>query len=247
MTDDVNLIKNRLTELGKRSYDRGIWTSSEFLSLAEQDVLLRLRLSYPFTLVGGYEGAERRVAHFGSEESCGWVEAPPIACVKIAPVNDKFAENLTHRDFLGSLMGLGIRREVLGDIVIDENAGYLFCLDSIAGYIIENLSSVRRTTVSCSLSEPPKKAAEDPPQREFVVSSERLDGVISAVYRLSRSQSQELISAGKVFIYGRLSQSPDAEIPLGAIVSVRGTGRFKYEGVRRETKKGRLRVIARVY
>lgn len=242
-----SLFKNRMTELASRAYERGIWTSSEFLSLAEQDMLLRLSLPSPFTLEGGAEGCERRIALFGSEELCGWTEEPPIACVKISPVNDKFAEKLTHRDFLGALMGLGIRREVLGDIVILGNRGYLFCLDSIAGYIISSLGEVRRTTVKAEVSAPPTQLSEKPPQKALITASERLDGVISAVYKLSRSQSQELISSGKTYISGRLCETAGAQIPEGAVVSVRSVGKFIYEGIERETKKGRLRVLVRVY
>lgn len=247
MSDSDTLLKNRLTELAKRAETRGVWTFSEFLSLAEQDVLMRLRLGCPYTLDGGWVSAERRVAAFGSEDICGWTEAAPIVCVKIAPVQPKFADRLTHRDFLGSLMGLGIRREVLGDIAVIDNCGWLFCLEGISQYIIDNLTGVKRTTVACTLSEPPEKLVEPPPVSQLVVASERLDAVIAAVYRLSRSQSQELIAGGKVFLSGRLCQNSDEQIDDGTVVSVRGTGRFLYEGVERETKKGRLRVNVRIY
>lgn len=247
MTDNENLLKNRFNELSDRAFGRGIWTTSEFLSLAEQDILLRLRLSCPYVLFGGYENAERRVAHFGSENICGWTEEPDIVCVKIAPVNEKFADKLTHRDFLGSLMGLGIRREVLGDIVIVNNCGYLFCLSSISDYIISQLESVKRTTVRCTLSDPPVSLSEPPPLSSIVIASERLDAVISAVYKISRSQGQSLISSGKVFISGKLCESASGAINEGDIISVRGLGRFIYEGIERETQKGRLRVRVRVY
>lgn len=245
--ENENLLKNRFTELSKRSFDRGIWTFSEFLSLAEQDILLRLRLSSPYELVGGFEGAERRLAAFGSEDLCGYIEDAPIVCVQIAPVNDKFADDLTHRDFLGSLMALGIRREVLGDIAIKENRGYLFCLSSIADYICRNLESVRHTTVKCEICEVPEIITEKPPVRELIIASERLDAIVAAVYKLSRSESQALIKDGKVFINGRLTESSAADIPDGAAISVRGHGRFLYEGIERETKKGRLRVLVRIF
>jgi RNA-binding protein YlmH len=198
-------------------------------------------------LKGGYDGAERRIAVFGSEELCHWVEEPPIVCVKISPVAQKFADKLIHRDFLGSLMALGIRREVMGDIVICDNCGYLFCLESIADYIISELVSVRKTTVSCSISDFPETILTPPPIKELVVASERLDAVIAAVYKISRSESQSLISGGKVFLSGKLCLSSSEQIDDGTIVSVRGMGRFSYEGIERETKKGKLRVSVRVY
>lgn len=247
MTDNKTLLKNRFLELAKRSFNREIWTYSEFLSLAEQDILLRMRFDVPVTLTGGYDSAERRMAVFGSEELCHWCEQPPIVCVKISPVNQKFADKLTHRDFLGSLMALGVRREVMGDIVIWDNCGYLFCLESISDFIISQLTGVKHTTVSCALSEPPLVVLTPPPVMEIVVASERLDAIISAVYKISRSESQSLISGGKVFISGRLCQSPSEQLNEGVIVSVRGTGRFSYEGIERETRKGKLRVSVRIY
>ena len=245
--DNDALFINRMTELASRAYDRGCWVFSEFLTLAQQDALLRLRLACPFTLFGGLEASERKVACFGSEELCAYVQAPPVVCVKIAPVRQKFADPLTHRDFLGALMSLGLRREVMGDIALVDNEGYLFCLDSVAGFICENLTSVRHTTVACSLSPAPEALSSPPPVTELVVASERLDAAVAAVFRLSRNEARELVEGEQVFISGRLAASPSAELTPGEIVSVRHYGRFAYEGIQRETKKGRLRVSVRIY
>ena len=175
------------------------------------------------------------------------MEPPPVQCVRIEPVQQKFADDLTHRDFLGSLMALGLRREVLGDIEIAENVGYLFCLESIAGFVCENLVSVRHTTVRCEPSDPPEKLTAPPPVTELVVASERLDAAVAAVFRLSRSQAQELIEGEQVFLSGRAARSASAVLAPGTVVSVRRHGRFLYEGIARETKKGRLRVLVRIF
>lgn len=240
-------LKNRLSELASRSFDRGVWVFSEFLTLAEQDVLLRMRLKAPFTLFGGLPTSERKIACFGSGELCGCVEDPPLACLKIEPAMRKFADPLTHRDFLGALMSLGLRREVMGDIEIVDNVGWLFCLESVAPFITDNLTSVRRTTVRVSPSAPPVTLSSPPPVTELVVASERLDAAVAAVFRLSRSQAQELIDREQVFISGRLPKSASLDISPGSVVSVRHYGRFVYEGVARETKKGKLRVLVRIY
>ncbi len=245
--ENESLLINRLTELSRRALDRGHWVCSEFLTLAEQDTLLRLRLDCPFTLWGGLPGSERKVASFGSEELCGYMYEAPITCLRIAPLRQKFADPLTHRDFLGSLMSLGLRREVLGDIEVLENVGTLFCLDSVSGFICDNLTSVRRTSVSCAPSDPPETLSAPPPVSELVVASERLDAAVAAVFKLSRSQAQELIEKELVFISGRLAKSASADISPGDIISVRHLGRFVYEGVARETKKGRLRVLVRIF
>lgn len=245
--ENDNLLKNRLAELAARAYNRGIWVYSEFLTLAEQDILLRTRPETPFTLFGGLPTSERKIACFGSLALCGYEAAPPVVCLRLAPVSQKFADPLSHRDFLGALMSLGLRREVLGDIELVDNVGYLFCLESVAPFIADNLTSVRHTTVTAAPSAPPEKLSAPPPLTELVVASERLDAAVAAVFRLSRSEAQALIDAQQVFISGRLPRSAALDIPPGAVVSVRHHGRFIYEGVARETKKGKLRVLVRIY
>ncbi len=247
MRDEDKLLANRLSELSQRCMQRRQWTYSEFLSLSQQDVALGLDLSAPMSLYGGFDGSERRIAVFGSTELLGYEEEPPVDCVLIQPVNEKFADKLTHRDFLGSLMALGLRREMLGDIAVDGKKAYLFCLDSVSDFICRELSAVRHTTVKCSVTNMPEIFLKEPEQSSVLTASQRLDGILAAVFGLSRSESQELIKGEKVFISGRLARSSSAQLKQGDIVSLRGTGRFKYEGIERETKKGKLRVIVRKY
>ena len=246
MTDD-KLIKNRFDELALRSLNRGCYSYTEFLSLAEQDILCSMKLSAPMKLFGGFPDAERKIACFGSAELCGYEEAWPICCLCIAPSAQKFADELTHRDFLGALMGLGIRREVLGDIVIKENKGHLFCLESIAEYISDNFSQVKRTAVTIKrIDESSVTAAELPDLSQIVVASERLDAIISSVYKISRAESQRLVEQEKVFINSRGVQRATCSPVSGDVISVRGYGRFIYDGMERETRKGRLRVNVRM-
>ena len=244
--DETELIKKRLTELHDRAVSRNIWVFSDFLSLAEQSELLSLRLS-DTVLFGGYEAAERKMACFGSEETFGYTEEPPIVCVKIEPVNKKFSDKLTHRDFLGSVMAAGIERSVLGDILLKDNTAWVFCKDQIAEYIVSSVKSVRHTTVKCAVSDAPEFVNEEPDIISAVVASERLDAVIAGVYSVSRADGKRLIESGKVFLDGAVCENPSAQIKPGTVVSVRGTGRFKYEGIENETRRGRLRVLYRKY
>lgn len=230
-------LKKRFQELYDRAERTGTVRSTKFLTVAEQSELLSLHL--PCVLDGGYYGAERRAAVFGGE-------AADIVCLRISPVSRKFSDELGHRDFLGSLMALGINRDVLGDIIVRGNDGYLFCLGSIADYIIENLTEVKRTTVACSVAEPPENTDGGGEERSIVVASERLDAVISAVWKLPREEAKALCEKGLVFVNSRIVEKGGASIPEGAAVSVRGRGRFVYLGLERETKKGRLRVSVRV-
>jgi len=247
MTDDERYLVSRLKELSKRSFNRGIWTFSEFLTMSEQ-ALVASASECSFELVGGFEAAERRIAVFGSEENCGYQYEAPLKVVKIEPVSKKFSDNLSHRDFLGSIMSLGIKREVLGDIVIRENTGYVVCLENIAEYLCDNIVQIKHTTVHCEvLDSMPEGAMSEPTEKEVLVSSERVDAVVSAVYNLSRSDSKELFDQKKIFIDSKSVISPSAALKEGNVVSVRGKGRFKYFGVVRQTKKGKIAVSVAVY
>jgi RNA-binding protein YlmH len=248
MPSDEQQIKKRFEELALRSEDRGSYSYSEFLTAAEQGTLCHMRLSSPFSLSGGYPSAERKIAVFGSLELCGYEEETPICSLAITPTSPKFADSLTHRDFLGSLMGIGIRREVLGDIIISDNCGCLFCLDSIADYITQTLTQVKHTTVRVSpIDVPPLSALKEPDISTLVVASERLDAVIASVYKLSRAESQKLFIQGKVFVGGRQEERVSFTLDPGATISVRGFGRFIYEGIEKETRSGRLRVNVRIF
>lgn len=249
MDEDIRQLQKRFSELAARANGRGRYTYTQFLTLAEQDVLRKLerQLDAPFQWMGGYEAAERRLACFGREEDMGYPPDSPICCVNIAPASKKFAGELGHRDFLGSLMGLGIERRLLGDIQMADGEGYLFCLEEIAPYICDNLLQVARTTVRCAVCEAPEKLSEPPEPTEVVVASQRLDALIAAVWRLSRSEAQGLLEKGMVFIDGRMIESAAHNLKEGDLVSVRHQGRFRYEGALRETKKGRLRVRVRVW
>lgn len=248
MNSSDELLRRRFAELGQRAYN-GIWANTEFLSIAEQSVLMSCAkdIASPFSLEGGHPSCERRIAMFGSEEFCGYEASPPIACVRIAPRNAKFADKLEHRDFLGALINLGIRREVLGDIFVREECTYLFCMDTIAPYIANSLERVKHTTVTCSMVEDtPEELTVQTKRMDVNVASERVDAVVCAVYRLSRTQSQQLFAAQRVFVNARVTDNPSRALKEGDVVSIRGFGRFTYHGARRETKKGRLYVAVEV-
>lgn len=247
MTDEEKLLAKRFDELNARSYNKGIWVYSDFLNTAQQALLQSLKLG-AVSFCGGYDGAERRVACFGSEDFCGYEACPECVWLEIKPVAKKFADELSHRDFFGSVMALGLKREVLGDIIVYDNCGYLYCMESVSEYIIENLTQVKHTTVACSVvCAPPVESVALPDAEDFVIASERLDAVVASVYNLSRSVCKELVEKGMVSVNSILTENPSRQLEPHDTVSVRGKGRFVYEGILRETKKGKLRAGVRVH
>ncbi len=237
--------EKRFLELADRAEQRFYTTFSEFLNMEEESVLSALHFNIDCHLFGGYDGAERCVAAFGY--NCEDADFP-ISIIKAEPVSPKFADKLSHRDFLGSLMGLGIKREVLGDIVIADNTGYIFCLNTIAEYVVQELSKVRHTIVKCSIAETlPNSAVKTPEEEQMVVASERLDVLVAAVYHFSRSAVKELFVARKIYVNSSLCENFSYIPKEKDIISVRGKGRFVYNGVIGKTKKDRNIISVGVY
>ena len=246
MINNDEILIRHLKDLALRSYSSGIYTFSNFLNESEISSLRSIEkdISYAgVTLYGGAENAERCLVRFGSETLLGYDQEFPITCLKIEPLLMKFAEDFSHRDVLGALMSLQIERELTGDIYCREGRAYVFCIDRIAGYIIENLHQIKHTNVSVTEISPSDKEFPGPEfkEQQIIVSSERLDGIISKTFNLSRSQSQELFKSGKIFINGRICESPGAVCKAGDKISVRGFGKFIYTGSEGITKKGRLK------
>ena len=250
-TRDGERFANHLKDLAERSYQNNLYTFTNFLDEAQISQLrsMERELSYAgLTLFGGSEHADRCVARFGREDALGYDQPFPILCLCIAPSMEKYGEVLSHRDYLGALMSLGVERDLIGDIYVAEKTAYVFCLEHIADYIKENLTTVRHTDVRVSILEhAPETAGPVLEKRMIIVASERLDAVISQVFGLSRSRSLSLFPQGKVFVNGRQISNNSTTCHPSDKISARGYGKFIYDGLEGTTGKGRLRILLRVY
>lgn len=248
---DLLQLKNRLLELAEKSYSRGIYTYTPFLGLSEQQVFhaLSKEVSYAgYGMDGGASICERKIIRFGSPDNLGYDEPYPITGLEILPITPKFADKLTHRDFLGAIMNLGIERSTVGDIFIQENGAILFCQENIAQYIIDNLNQVKHTNIKCLIpeGEVTLKGAE-PRTVSITVSSVRIDGVIAKIYNISRNNSQELFRTGKIFVNGILVENTSYQLKESDAVTVRGYGKFLYYGQTGTSKKGKDRVEVGIF
>lgn len=246
MEKDSLILKKRLKELATKSYQQNRYIYTAFLNLYEQSIYLENKEDYRFTqsyLYGGHKYAERCIVCFGDALALGYEEKPPVVCLAITPTSKKYQDHLTHRDFLGALMQLGIERAMLGDICIVGNNGYVFCLEHIATVIMEQLNKIKHTIVVCEKQE--TNLEIQPNFKEIIgyVSSCRLDTIIGLAFQLSRSQSVSYIQEKKVFINGKLVCSNGSPVKEGVIISVRGLGRFVFQEISGTSKKGRLCVI----
>lgn len=248
---DLLQLKNRLLELAEKSYSRGIYTFTPFLGLSEQQVFhaIAKEVAYAgYGMEGGSPICDRKIIRFGSPENLGYEEAYPITCLEMLPAAPKFAEALTHRDFLGAIMNLGIERSTIGDIFVQEQGGILFCQQSIAPYLVENLSRVKHTSIKCRIQETVTelKGAE-PKTVSITVSSIRIDGIVSKLYNISRSQSIELFRTGRIFVNGIMMENNSYQLKKDDAVTVRGFGKFIYYDQTGETRKGRERITVGVF
>ncbi len=248
---DLQQLKSRLTDLAEKSYRQNVFTRTGFLGLAELNVYYRMEKELFFShpaLFGGDEKAERKMIRFGNPEEFGYEEPFPIVKIHIQPLLAKFAEKLSHRDFLGALMNLQIDRSCIGDIRVGEKEGYLYCLDTMADFICENLTKIRHTNVRCRITEEDITVESDLPEEVNVLASSlRVDGCISKVYHISRNESLDLFRSGLVFVDGRLEENNSHILKEGEVVNVRGYGKFVFCGVKYESKKGKSCLEILVY
>lgn len=248
---ELQQLKKRLLELADKAFSQNRYTYTPFLGLAEQQAYYAVERDVAYAgcqMEGGSPLSERKMIRFGNP---GYEENYPIALVRIFPKTPKFAENLTHRDFLGAVMNLGIERDVVGDLFLEagkERGALLFCHENIVDYIIENLCRVRHTNVSCRREEMGLIVQNAEPERILVtVASPRADGVISKVYNLSREESRDLFNNGRIFINGVQTENASCQLREEDTVTVRGFGKFIFYGQTGVSRKGKDRVEVGVF
>lgn len=258
------LFEAKITELAQRAeqYREGY---SAFLTPKEQIIAARILAQRKFDCVtfffGGFDGSERNrlfaipeYMAFEGElcakniyENFNETVSDAIVPVKVQGSGYK---KLTHRDYLGSLLGLGIERSVVGDIaVLDEFSAVIFCDSKIAEYILLELKKIGSDTVKTKRFDLPEDFCV---KREFqnisdTVASARFDCVVSALCGLSREKAQGVIRIGEAELDYFTEDRPDRTVSEGSVISVRGFGKFIVVSLSEQTKKGRLRLLANKY
>lgn len=251
LSGEDRLVLAKVLDRAEQAERRNIPAATDFLSPQQQiQALDLLRLAgiseTTYVLQGGYEGAERKILLFLPD----WLEAEdavsPIRCLRAS-----FQENekLTHRDFLGSLMGLGIVREKVGDILVGPDSADLLVLDSVAEFLLQSWTSAGRAKLRVSAIEPDHLHIPAVQKKEVrdTVSSLRLDAVASSGFRLARGKAAALIESGRVQLNWRECVKPDKLLEAGDVVSARGFGKFELAEVGGLTRKGRVSIVLRVY
>ena len=240
--------KMRAGDLSAKCKKRG-FAVGDFLTEEEQEEYAlcfrhtQKESRFFFSFEGGFEGAERKVPVLWEED--GFVsqnrEFWGISVLHLQLSNGTIPD---HRSVLGSLLGLGLDRAVVGDIFRYENGMAVAVKDRIAPYIMAELKRIGRDPVKVTpLALPEGFQVEKQTETLCLsVSSLRLDCLVAALCRLSREDAVEYIKKGMVKVDHRQANAPDRKLSEGAVLSLRGKGRFLLSGCTGQTKSGRLRI-----
>ena len=254
MTPDDKILTSFLVAKAEQCASNQMITCSKFLDMHEKSVAAALRLPAGVTRVfyGGFEDAERSIAVYLPEyiEAAGFsalsgffADSPDDCPVSILEITkDKFSKELTHRDYLGALMGLGINRDTTGDIIVSKNGCHIAVLKTMAPYIAENLTSAGRGTLNIRILDPwntENLSKSEGVSDSFTVSSPRLDSIVKNGFGVSRDAACEAISKGLVFLNDIECPKPDKKVAEGDKISLRHKGRIIISALPGKSKKGR--------
>ncbi len=242
--DDEKRLIARLDELVQKA-GGGVSGYSDFLDLRQQELARAVAVNGPaasWRLDGGYEQAERRRLVAGPE----WEAQPDAGLAYLRIASQGYKEHPPgHRDYLGAVLNLGIRREKLGDIVLQKSSAVLIADSALAGFISQQLTRVKHSSVEVEII-PVEDFVFEPPEttsRQLSLASLRLDAALAAAFNLPRSEVSEAIEGGRAKINQQEIYKGSAPVKEGDLISLRGRGRFRLEEVGGTSRKGRFRVL----
>ncbi len=256
MDKDEKILIANIEDKARRCRDGGMLTHTGFLSMSECALAADLsrREALDGILFGGYEDAERRVMFFVPEywESLfardywesRWLAGSdsPLAVLRVSI--PKGSRKLTHRDYLGSILALGVERSVVGDILVRDDGADVIILREMADFFLTNLVRAGRDNLSCSLVPIAELDTGTVTIEAFrdTVASLRLDNIVSSVFKMSRGGAQEAIHQGLVSLNNRQTLKPDAEVREGDKIVCRGKGKAVLKEIGGRSRKDRIAV-----
>lgn len=237
---------DRAEEWIERSAQQHELKRTDFLDPRQAQILTILanrNSDVSIRLEGGYEQAERKRAIIGPDYRSLDDESVGISVLAVNGPGQAELE-LDHGDFLGALLGLGIKRDRIGDIHVHEHFCHIIVMDEIADYLNIHLRQVHRINVLTDVIPLTELQTVVPKLEEMSLSvaSMRLDGIASDVYRISRTKIVDPIRAGRCRVNWKSEEDPSVQLREGDVVSIKGLGRFRVLEVDGMTKKGRIRV-----
>lgn len=190
---------------------------------------------------GAYDEADRRIISFNNK----YFYEYPFICLKIT--NKSKFKNLTHKDYLGSIMSLGIEREKLGDLRVVEDYAVVPVYEDIASYIITSMESVGRCPVKIEIID--KEHLPQSVFEEIVINipSLRIDNYVSKLANVSRAKAIELIQNNKVSVNYCKIKEKSKEVQENNVITISGVGKFRTGSIVGNTKSGKIKVVIKNY
>ncbi len=222
---------------------------SPFLDEAQQHFVMEKagkRSGYTSGFFGGYPAAQRKVFGVFPE---WYTYSEDDFLIKVLKFTKSFGEPLTHRDYLGTILSLGIDRAKTGDILVDGNTAYAFVAEDIVEFIRDQVTKVaghgvKIEIISCREAVVPEQKFEE---ISVVAASLRLDAVAAAMLKLSRNLAVKLVETGRISVNHKVTQDAAKQLVQGDILSVKGYGRFILAHIGGKTRSERLHVIIKKY
>lgn len=251
LNDDERFLSAHITDLAEISRRTGVPRFSRFLNEREMIVAKQAARAVNADPIfyGGFDGAARTMCGFFEETYAE--ELPTESKLELFPLRAvtfsfRNCDKLSHRDFLGAILSLGLERSVLGDIPVAEDHAVVFCLETAAQSVLD-LTKIGRVGVKTEqgiTKELPKAKFET---LDRTVSSLRLDRLVAACTNLSGDRSASLIKSGQVQADFSVCLNVSGIVKENTVLSIRGHGRFRLKEIVGETKKGKIRVVIEKY
>lgn len=229
-------------------------TYTDFLNMAEISVIkkyLKENKINNFVFYGGREEADRSILIFYPEKiSLEMLEKNYEKILEVIRIKLPNGIKYEHREFLSGIMKLGIKREKFGDIVVTNCGADIISISEVSKYLIDGLKELTRfkkSEITIENIKELKKKENEFENINIIVSSIRLDNFVSELSKCSRTNAQEMIKDGKVFINSINEYKYDKKISVNDIITMRGKGKFIFYGIEKETKSGRLLVNIKKY
>lgn len=245
--DEKNLVLH-LTDLAQLCRRRNKPCFSAFLNERQTELAKGAMQSigeYNYSFWGGYEGASRVMLCVYPEYCEPLKDDFPFVCLNVA---FRKADSLSHRDFLGALMSLGIKRETVGDIIVQKGIASFFVKSDLEQYVTSQISKIGRVGVEfCDKTADFEAELQNFEEKSRVVSSLRIDSVVSAATGLSRSKAQKAVASGLVAINFEIKYNTDCKVCSGDKISVRGYGKFTVLFNGDMSKKGKYIILLKQF
>lgn len=228
----------KIEDLYKRSVNKNIITYTGFLTPAEKQIIIKTLGNVKVVFSSGVEGAERIRAFFLPEYTDEIYIEEYITVFKASFSFKK----LTHRDFLGALLSLGIERRCIGDIYVFEKEAYFFVTNDMSGFVKTNLTKVGSVGVRLEEVEFNKVKTIEQNFKEitFTVPSLRLDSIVAGAIKESREKTSTFIKNGIVLLNYLECKNISKEVKEEDIFSVKGYGKFKVAEIGGVSKRGKI-------